>query len=240
MSMGVAKLFVLAASLVGPAPMGTPGALQVKPGQTIVAIGDSIAEAGGYLSMCDTFLAERYPDLRLPKIINAGKGGQKAEDLVPRFQRDVVDKKPDLVAISIGINDVWGRLGAPHDEKILAAYTQNLLSMVDIAQKAGIKVLLLTPTVIQEDPKSEGNRRLSMYVEAEKQIAGEKKCELVDLHQMFLDALQKKPDDGSPTWLTVDGVHMRPLGDAIMAVGLLRGLGVSDAMLAAAFDPAER
>ena len=239
MSMGIAGLFMLAVSLVGPAPKGTPGTLQVKPGQTIVAIGDSITAAGGYLRMSEAFLAEHYPDRKIPEIINAGINAQKAEDLVLRFQQDVIDRRPAIVMISIGINDVWHRLGAPHEEKILAAYRQNLKKMVDMAQKAGIKVILLTPTVIEEDPKSEGNRRLSMYVEAQKQIAGEKKCQLLDLHQMFLDALEKKPADGGPTWLTVDGVHMRPLGDAIMAIGVLRGLGVRDAMLSA-LDPAEK
>jgi hypothetical protein len=32
-------------------------------------------------------------------------------------------------------------------------------------------------------------------------------------------------------WLTGDGVHMKPLGDAIMAVGVLRALGVPDEKL---------
>jgi hypothetical protein len=34
-------------------------------------------------------------------------------------------------------------------------------------------------------------------------------------------------------WLTGDGVHMQPLGDGVMAVGVLRGLGVPDAKIAA-------
>ena len=64
--------------------------------------------------------------------------------------------------------------------------------MVDMAQAAGIKVILLAPTVIQEDPKSEGNKRLVMYVAAEKKIAAEKKCQFVDLHEYFLAALKQE------------------------------------------------
>ena len=93
-------------------------------------------------------------------------------------------------------------------------------------------MILLTPTLIQEDANTEGNKRLVMYVEAEKQIAAEKKCQLVDLHAMFLTALKQKPAD-QKTWLTGDGVHMRPLGDGIMATGVLRALGVPDAKFAA-------
>ena len=104
--------------------------------------------------------------------------------------------------------------------------------MVDQAQQAGIKVILLTPTIIQEDPASEGNKRLVQYVEAEKQIAAEKQCQVVDLHGMFLAALKHKPADKKGNWLTADGIHMQPVGDAIMATGILRALGVPDAKIA--------
>ena len=120
---------------------------------------------------------------------------------------------------------------------MLAEYKKNVTTMVDAAQKAGIKVILLTPTVIGEDVTKEGNKRLLKYVEAEKQIAAEKKCQLVDLHAMFLTALKQKPVDKKTWWLTVDGAHMNPLGDAIMAVGVLRALGVPDEKIAAS-DPA--
>ena len=234
----VEKLFALALSLVGPAPADCPKELQVKSGDQIVAIGDSITAGGGYLRDVDAVLAQQFADLKLPKVINKGIGGQKAEDLAKRFEKDVVALKPAVVTLSIGINDVWHRLKTPHDAKILAAYKENVSKMVDQAQQAGIKVILLTPTVIQEDPSTEGNQRLIMYVEAERQIAAEKKCQLVDLHGMFLTALKQKPAGEKGNWLTGDGVHMKPLGDALMAIGVLRALGVPDTKIAACETPA--
>ena len=224
----VQNIFALVLSLIGPAPADMPKQLQLQAGDQIVAIGDSITAAGGYLRDIDAVLAAQYPDLKLPKVINKGIGGQKAEDLVRRFDADVVKLKPACVTISIGINDVWHRLGAAHDAKVLAAYRENVATMVDHAQQAGIKVILLTPTLIQEDPNGEGNKRLVQYVEAEKQIAAEKKCRIVDLHGLFLTALKQKPASQKDNWLTSDGVHMKPLGDAIMATGALRALGVAD------------
>jgi lysophospholipase L1-like esterase len=229
----VGKLFAMVLSLIGPPPADNPKDLQLKAGDKIVAIGDSITAGGGYLRDIDAVLAQQYPDLRIPKVVNKGISGQKAEDLIKRFDKDVVRQKPTFVTISIGINDVWHRLKDPHDEKVLAAYKENVSKMVDEAQKAGIKVILLTPTLIQEDANSEGNQRLVMYVEAEKQIAAEKNCQLVDLHAMFLAALKHKPADQKGNWLTGDGVHMKPLGDGIMATGVLRALGVADAKIAA-------
>ncbi len=223
-------------ALVGPPPADSPTELQLKPGEQIVAIGDSITQFGGYLRYIDAVLAQQCPELKIPPIVNKGISGQKAEDLVARFEKDVVALKPAYVTICVGINDVWHRLGQPHDEKVLAAYKANVAKMVDLAQKAGIKVILLTPTVCMEDPNSEGNQRLAKYVEAEKQIAAEKKCQIVDLNGIFLNALKQKPA-GQVTWLTTDGVHMKPMGDAVMAVGILRALGVPDAKIAAAEPP---
>jgi lysophospholipase L1-like esterase len=227
----IQQVFVLVLSLMGPPPADTPKQLQLKPGDQVVAIGDSITQAGGYLRDIDAVLAAQYAGLTLPKVINKGISGQKAEDLARRFDADVVKRKPAYVTISIGINDVWHRLGGPHDAKILAAYKQNVATMVDHAQQAGIKVILLTPTLIQEDANGEGNKRLVQYVEAEKQIAAEKKCQIVDLHGAFLAALKQKPAGKRGNWLTSDGVHMNPLGDAIMAAGVLRAVGVPDEKL---------
>jgi len=230
-------IFAMLLSLLGPAPKEMPKEMILKPGDQIVAIGDSITQGGGYLKHTDAVLAAQYPDLKLPKIINVGIGGQKAEDLIKRFDKDVVQKKPAVVTISIGINDVWHRLKADHDEVILAKYKENVGKMVDAAQAANIKVILLAPTVIQEDPASEGNKRLPRYVGAMRDVAREKNVTFVDLHQMFLDALAKKPADAKTgkggNWLTGDGVHMNTTGNALMAIGVLRALGVPDEKIAA-------
>ena len=231
-SPNVLDVLAMVLALIGPPPADSPQQLQLKPGDQIVAIGDSITQQGGYLGDIDAVLARAYPDLKLPKVINKGISGQKAEDLARRFDADVVKLKPAWVTLSIGINDVWHRLGAPHDPEVLAAYKKNVATMVDQAQQAGIRVILLAPTLIQEDPKSQGNQRLIQYVDAEKQVAAEKKCQFVDLHGMFLAALKHKPASEKGNWLTGDGVHMKPLGDAAMAAGVLRALGVPDEKIA--------
>jgi lysophospholipase L1-like esterase len=228
-----------ALKLVPAAPADSPKEPILKAEDKVVAIGDSITQQAGYVKMINAALAQSCPDLKIPPVINVGISGQKAEDLVKRFDKDVVQKKPAAVTLSIGINDVWHRLKNPADPKVLAAYKENVAKMVDLAQAANIKPILLAPTVIQEDPATEGNQRLTDYVEAMKSVAAEKKCAFVDLHGMFLEALKKKPADTKGNWLTADGVHMKPLGDAIMAIGALRALGLSDEKIAAA-DPAKK
>ncbi len=240
MSPELLTMYAMLLGLIGPLPTGEPNlnmprGLILKPGSQIVAIGDSITQAGGYLKDVDAVLARKYPALKIPPIRNVGIGGQKAEDLVKRFQNDVIDRKPEVVTISVGINDVWHRADQPHDPRVLAEYWFNVARMVDMAEKAGIKVILLTPTVIGERAEAAPNKRLRIYIEAEKQIARERHCTLVDLHEMFLTALARRPADlaRKEKWLTSDGVHMSPPGDALMAIGVLRALGVPDRDIAA-------
>jgi lysophospholipase L1-like esterase len=239
MSPELMSMYAMFLALLGPPPAGEPNVnmpreVVLKAGGQIVAIGDSITQAGGYLKDVDAVLAKRYPELKLPPIRNVGISGQKAEDLVKRFQHDVVDRKPAVATISVGINDVWHRAGQPHDPNVLAQYWVNVSRMVDMAQKAGITVILLTPTVIGENDDESANKRLRIYIEAEKQIAREHKCTLVDLHAMFLTVLAKRPAEraGKDKWLTSDGVHMSAPGDALMAIGVLRALGVPDRHIA--------
>lgn len=208
--------------------------LRLSPGERVVAIGDSITESGGYLRAVEAVFAQRYPELRIPEFVNAGIGGQQAADLAERFERDVVQRLPAVVTISVGINDVWHRLDEPDDPAVLERFERHVERMVRKAGDAGIRVLLLSPTVIEEDPDSEGNRRLATYAEAGGRIARRSGCGFVDLHGLFLEAIRRRHGEGgNAPRLTCDGVHMAPPGDALMAVGVLRALGVPDADIAA-------
>ena len=210
-----------------------PQELQLTTNDTMVAIGDSITVEGSYLDYVEQVLAANYPKLNKFKIVNAGKGGHRAEHLIARFASDVIACHPSLVMINVGINDVAFRLEEPHQLEVFKAYRENVDKMVEMAQSAGIRVILLAPTIIQEDPNAPGNLRLPLYAHAMRVIADSKQCQFVDLHAMFLSALRHRSPQSQGRWLTLDGIHMRPLGSALMALGVLRALGVPDAKIAA-------
>jgi lysophospholipase L1-like esterase len=182
-------------------------------------------------------ISQRYAQLSIPAVMNAGVSGNKAENMIARFEKDVLARKPTIVTINVGINDVWHRLAKPHDDAVLATYITNVTAMVTQAQAAGARVILLAPTVIKEDLEQEGNKRLPLYVAALRDIAAAKKCDFVDLYAMFRATLAKKPADLQGNFLTGDGVHMNQRGYAIVALGLLRGLGVPDEVSAATEIP---
>ena len=201
MSPELMATYAMLLGLLGPAPAGEPNVnmpreLVLKPGSQIVAIGDSITAAAGYLKDVDGVLAKKYPELKLPPIQNVGIGGQKAEDLVQRFQKDVIDKKPAVVTISVGINDVWHRAGEPHDPKVLASAGSMCRRWSRCRRRQESRSFCLRRRSSAKTParlRTSG----SHYVEAEKQVAREQKCTMVDLHEMFLTALAKRPAEGA-------------------------------------------
>ncbi|HAT14258.1 MAG TPA: lipolytic protein G-D-S-L family [Microcoleaceae bacterium UBA10368] len=208
----------------------------------IVTIGDSITEAGkypgGYVWLLQRYLNDLYPD-RAIEIINAGISGNKATDMQARFQKDVIDKKPDLVMINVGVNDVWHAFFDFQNQQFypqgnlptgvpLAEYREKLTQMVAAAKAAGIRVVLLSPTPIREVLDGPENRRLQEYIAAMREIGLQNKCLFIDLNAPFLEVIGTFQKHAGKTLnlLAADGVHPNPSGYRIMAFTILRGLGI--------------
>lgn len=204
---------------------------QVETGAKIAFLGDSITEAGaghagGYAQLVISGLAANGIQAEL---IAAGISGHKSDQMLERLERDVLSKKPDWMTLSCGVNDVWhGAQGIP-----LEAYQRNITAIVERAQAAGIRVMILTSTMITEDAAHPLNLQLDVYNAFLRQLAAAKKCPLADLSADMKAALRPAPAGGQPIelQLTSDGVHMGPLGDRLMARGILRAFGLSEAQL---------
>ena len=208
----------------------------------IVMMGDSITQMGaspkGYVTLVDQTLDATRPSNPF-EVINVGISGQKAPQMLERFQRDVVDKKPDVVTLSVGVNDVWHGFrdfskGERHPQGDLPAgdplptYLADVEKMVDMATGAGAKVVLLSPTLVYEDLGCAENRRIEQYVKAEEALAKRKGVGFINLFRMCKDtvAAYQKHADRRQLLLTIDGVHMNDAGNALMADAILKYLGV--------------
>ncbi len=208
--------------------------IQVKDGQTIAFLGDSITQFGahsgcGYVRLVDYGLKANGIEI---KRVNAGISGHKSNQMLERLEKDVLSKKPDWLTLSCGVNDVWhGKRGVN-----LQDYKTNITKIVDQAQAAGIKVMILTSTMIREQADNDLNKKLAPYNDFLRELAKQKNCLLADLNRDMLVMVNTAPDAVGKTGLvaTRDGVHMNPLGDEMMAKGILRSFGLSDTQLAKA------
>lgn len=203
---------------------------QFVSGQTIAFLGDSItaagARSGGYCQLVLDGLKKQ--GLKVTGVM-AGISGHKSNQMLARLDKDVLSKKPDWMTLSCGVNDVWhGKNGV-----ILEDYKKNITTIVEKAQSAGVKVMILTSTMIREDQENSLNQQLRPYNAFLIKLAKEKGCLLADLNADMQKALKGFPKDAPKgTQLTRDGVHMNAYGDIMMATGILRAFGVSDAKLA--------
>jgi len=195
---------------------------QTNPPIKVIFFGDSITEMGvqenGYiwrlkkmLQICG--MEEKYD------LIGSGIGGNKIYDLLFRLETDVLDKKPDLVVVWIGVNDVWHKstLGTGTDaDKFEKMYE----SLVRKMQSKGITVFCCTPACIGE--KNDGSNPLDSeidkYSNIIRKVSDDTGAFLIDIRQEFLNfnETQNKLNQSSGI-LTTDGVHLNELGNMQVA-----------------------
>ncbi len=97
--------------------------------QRVVFYGDSITDGWGRRH------GHFFPD---QPWVNRGISGQTTQQMVVRFQQDVIALHPEAVVILAGVNDIAGNTGAETLETIEADFR----SMVTLAKAAHIRVVL--------------------------------------------------------------------------------------------------
>jgi lysophospholipase L1-like esterase len=209
----------------------TPSAGPLQKGERIVFLGDSITQAGagpnGYVTLVRESLKASHPDLGI-EVIGAGISGNKVPDLERRLEKDVLAKKPTLVVIYIGINDVWhsqsGR-GTPKE-----AFDKGLRSLIEQIRAAGARVVLCTASVIGEktDGSNPLDKMLDEYCAVSREVAASTKTPLLDLRKAFLDHLKAhNSKNESKGLLTSDTVHLNAAGNQFVAEQMLAALGAA-------------
>ena len=151
----------------------------------IVCMGNSVPAGYTRTPLVDPFsayphllhkkLKEKYP-YAIINIIVSAKGGDTTVDGMKSYVEGVLQYTPDLITFDYALTDRF--LSLEHTRV-------NLQSMIKLAQKLGIKVLLLTPTpdllVDMKDPED----FLNQHIEQIRQIAREFNVGLVDSYAAF-------------------------------------------------------
>jgi lysophospholipase L1-like esterase len=213
------------------APAADAPAVKLKKGDRIVFLGDSITKGGegksGYITLFRKALEDHHKDLGV-EVINAGISGNKVPDLEKRLQKDVLDKKPTMVVIYIGINDVWHgekdpARGTPKDK-----FESGLKDIIKQIQDAGANVVLCTPSVIGEKKPGTNDldTKLDEYSDVSRAVAKESKVSLCDLRKAFQDyESANNKDDKDKGVLTTDRVHLNESGNKLVAETILKMFG---------------
>ncbi len=170
----------------------------------VVFLGDSITDGWR--------LNEYFPD---HDFINRGISGQMTDQMLGRFEADVIALRPVAVIILGGTNDLWR--GTP-----VAAVQNNLRMMATLAQAYGIKVLLSSVLPVSDYHKNvnpdyertprrrpEQIRELNRWIQS---FCAEHGDRFVNYYSEMVDAAGLlKPD------LSDDDLHPNTHGYRIMA-----------------------
>lgn len=196
-------------------------AMKAKP-KKVIFFGDLITQAGvqgnGYIN-----LLKKTLDPTQYELIGAGVGGNKVYDLYLRLEDDVLNKKPDLVIIYVGINDVWHKLGA-HTGTDYDKYLKFYQALINKIQANGSKIVMCTPSVIGEKKNNanEVDADLNKYAAGIRELAAKNNLPLCDLRKAFTAYEDRNNTaDIEKGVLTVDKVHLNDVGNQLVADTML-------------------
>ena len=175
-------------------------ALAATPPHTILVFGDSLSAGYGLGD------AAAWPQLLQRKlqqtgygsaVVNASVSGETTSGGLARLPRALQQHQPQLVILELGAND--GLRGLP-----LTTVGSNLSTMIELARKAGAKVLLLGIQL----PPNYGPAYNSRFAELFAQLAAKHRVALVPFLMQGV-ALQDR-------YMQADGLHPNAAGQPLL------------------------
>jgi lysophospholipase L1-like esterase len=142
-------------------------------------------------------------------VLNKGINGQRSDQVLARFKRDVLDENPRIAVILAGVNDIFQRYPAEAPEK-------NLAKMYDLASDAGI--IPVACTVLPYDVMGKGEaavrRELNGWVQSESRRREIPFCDTA--------AAASRPKDLDKLSGSPDGLHPDVNGYRSMATAIAK------------------
>lgn len=204
-------------------------------GKRIVFLGDSITQAGGYVSFVAHALEKREPGksfdiypLGLASETLSGlsepnhaNGAFPRPCLFERLGRLLERVKPDVVFACYGMND---GIYLPLDPMRFAAFKNGVETLVERCRASGVKqIFLITPPIYDADAKPgafDYDQVLTEYA------AWEKSLNLPDVRVIDLHTPMRKARDARDEPFSRDHIHPGDAGHWFMAQTILAALGV--------------
>ncbi len=205
--------------------------IQIEDGDHFVFLGDSITHQCLYTQYVEDYFFTRHPSKRV-HFHNAGVGGDRAQNALNRFEKDVAAYKPKYVTVLLGMND--GSYDA-FKQEVFDTYQTDMSTLLDRITATGAQAILLTPTMhdaraarlagkAKEPRDTYYNSVLAfmgMWLQEQAQVRG---MGFANLHAP-LCALTLEQRRTDPNWTMIkDAVHPGPAGQFVMAATVVSEL----------------
>lgn len=157
--------------------------------------------------------------------INRGISGNRVVDVYARILCDIINLKPDVMSVLIGVNDVWHGLG-DNPNGVDAAKFEKIYDMLLTEVRdalPGIRLMVLEPFVLpgsatisteQAPTRLETfMREVPLRAQAARRVAEKHHAAFIPLQEMFDEAC----DRAEPSHWLHDGVHPAEAGHELIA-----------------------
>jgi lysophospholipase L1-like esterase len=219
-------------------------AVELQKGDTVVLLGNTLAERMQHFNRFETLLMSRFPELQL-RVRNLGWSGDTIT-LQPRplnfgdAARHLTEQKADVILAFFGLNESFdGEAGLAAFEQDLDKYLQTHATAKYNGRSAP-QLALISPLAHERLPRpihvdvDARNQELERYTQAMRRVAARRDVVFVDLftptRRLMADAQKSAP-------LTINGIHLNDTGDTIVAELLMEGLGFDPRRLREATGP---
>jgi lysophospholipase L1-like esterase len=156
-------------------------------------------------------------------VVNQGLSGNTVRDLKERWQRDVLDLKPDWLSIMIGINDVWRQFDSPRQKEshvYLDEYTATLKELVTQTRPLLKGLVLMSPYIIEPNKADPMRAQMDRYGKVVQDLAAKNDAIFVDVQAAF-DAVTTHLHPMSLAW---DRIHPGAPGHMVIARAFLKAI----------------
>jgi lysophospholipase L1-like esterase len=206
----------------------------LQDGDTVVFFGDSNTEWGTYPKLIETYTVLRYPERRI-RFINAGADGDMASKAYFRLDSDVFKAGATVVVLLFGVNDIgWGHF----DAESRTAFLDYMTKIVDACRARHVRVYVLSYPLTgapigrhATDPyfrfvsslTASDTSRLQRLGDEVMTVARTHGAEAIDVQRGMREMVRTLPPN---TRLhSDDGVHLNDLGNHLLGLAILKGLG---------------
>ena len=152
------------------------------------------------------------------EFVNRGISGNRVVDLLGRMKVDMINLKPDVMSILIGVNDVWHEY-LTGNGICVEMYEELYNLLINEVKKAlpDIRIMILEPFVLRGDGTEanydEFRAEVLLRAAAAKRVAERNHLEFIPLQEKFDEVAKIAPAN---CWLG-DGVHPTAAGHELIA-----------------------
>ena len=209
-----------------------------KGGDRVAFVGNSITDGGHYHSYLWLYYMTRFPQERL-WMMNCGIGGDTSNEIMLRLQGDVIDRRPNTIFLTYGMNDaglfeLFADTADVWSEQRIAQARANLHMMAaQLKALPDTRIVMVGTSPYDAQARIENNvfprkaDNITRMVADQEQVARQNEWEFINFNDLMTRYnSERQREDSTFTLCGSDRIHPDNDGHMYMAYLVLKAQGL--------------